>query len=120
MPTTDLAASVGFYREGLGLELVEEWSDLGRGSILRLTADSEVELIEVEELADPPEPRTTVGLQVREDEVDTIYQRLEAAGVRLKAPPRVRQWGMRRFGAFDPSGIPVNVYAPAPPADDQP
>ena len=112
MPTTDLSASVEFYRHGLGLELVEEWSDLGRGAILRLTADSEVELVEVEELADPPEPRTTLGLQVPVDELDTIYQRLEAAGARLKAPPRVRPWGMRGFGAFDPSGVPVNVYAP--------
>ena len=117
MPTTDLAASIGFYRDGLGLELAEEWSDLGRGAILRLAAASEVELIEVDELADPPEPRTALGLQVREDEVDGIYRRLEEAGARLKAPPRVRAWGMRGFGAFDPSGVPVNVYAPAPPHD---
>ena len=117
VPTTDLAASIGFYRDGLGLGLAEEWSDLGRGAILRLAAASEVELIEVDELADPPEPRTALGLQVREDEVDEIYRRLEAAGARLKAPPRVRAWGMRGFGAFDPSGAPVNVYAPAPPHD---
>ena len=85
-----------------------------------MSAASEVELIEVDELADPPEPRTTLGLQVAEDDVDAIYGRLEAAGARLKAPPRVRAWGMRGFGAFDPSGVPVNIYAPAPAEDDQP
>ncbi len=47
-----------------------------------------------------------------EDEVDASYRRLEKSGARLKAPPRVRPWGMRGFGAFDPSGVPVNVYAP--------
>jgi catechol 2,3-dioxygenase-like lactoylglutathione lyase family enzyme len=112
VPTTDLAASIHFYRDGLGLELAEEWDDPGRGAILRASTAAEVELIEVAELADPPEPRTTLGLQVGEDEVDRIYARLDAAGARLKAPPRVREWGMRGFGAFDPSGVPVNVYAP--------
>ena len=113
MPTTDLAASIRFYRDGVGLELAEEWDDMGRGAILRGSTASEIELIEVEAVADPPEPRTALGLQVSEDEVDAIYRRLECARAQLKAPPRVRPWGMRGFGAFDPSGIPVNVYAPA-------
>ncbi len=112
MPTTDLAASIRFYRDGLGLELAEEWEDMGRGAILRGSTAAEVELIEVESVADSPEPRTALGLQVREAEVDAIYRRLEAVGARLKAPPRIRAWGMRGFGAFDPNGVPVNVYAP--------
>ena len=57
VPTTDLAASIGFYRDCLGLELEEEWANLGRGAILRLSATSVLELVEVDELADPPEPR---------------------------------------------------------------
>ncbi|CAN5685502.1 hypothetical protein BH18ACT13_BH18ACT13_09450 [soil metagenome] len=118
VPTTELAASIRFYRDGLGLELTEEWSNMGRGAIFRASAAAEVELIEVEELADPPEPRTTLGLQVGEDEVDAIYGRLEQAGARLKAPPRAREWGKRGFGAFDPSGVPVNVYAPTSPNDE--
>jgi catechol 2,3-dioxygenase-like lactoylglutathione lyase family enzyme len=113
VPTTDLAASIHFYRDGLGLELTEEWDDMGRGAILETSTAAEVELIEVNELADPPEPRTALGLQVRDADVDAIYTRLEEAGASLKAPPRVREWGMRGFGAFDPSGMPVNVYAPA-------
>jgi catechol 2,3-dioxygenase-like lactoylglutathione lyase family enzyme len=116
VPTTDLAASIRFYRDGLGLELTEEWDDMGRGAILQASTAAEVELIEVDEVADPPEPRTALGLQVGERDVDVIYGRLEEAGARLKAPPRVRAWGMRGFGTFDPSGVPVNVYAPEPDA----
>ena len=112
MPTSELAASIRFYRDGLGLELMEEWDDMGRGAILRGATASEIELIEVDEVADPPEPRAALGLQVSADDVDAIYRRLEDAGARLKAPPRVRPWGMRGFGAFDPNGVPVNVYAP--------
>ena len=111
VPTTDLAASIRFYRDGIGLALVETWSEMGRGAILRGTDSSEVELVEVERVEDPPEPRTTLGLQVAPGDVDEIYDRLERSGARLKAPPRVREWGMRGFGAFDPSGLPVNVYA---------
>lgn len=112
VPTTGLAASIRFYRDSLGLELTEEWSNMGRGAIFRASTAAEVELIEVDDLADPPEPRSALGLQVGEDDVDAIYGRLEAAGARLKAPPRARAWGMRGFGAFDPSGVPINVYAP--------
>jgi catechol 2,3-dioxygenase-like lactoylglutathione lyase family enzyme len=112
VPTSDLAASIGFYRDALGLELTEEWTEMGRGAILRASTSAEVELIEVDEVADPPEPRTAIGLQVDDREVDLIYGRLERAGARLKAPPRVRAWGMRGFGALDPSGVPVNIYAP--------
>ena len=94
MPTTDLAASIRFYRDGLGLELTEEWDDVGRGAILHASSTAEVELIEVEELADPPEPRTTLGLQVVEDEVDAIYSGLEAEFVAVKADAR-REVGRR-------------------------
>ena len=41
---------------------------MGRGAILRASAAAEVELIEVDELAEPPEPRTALGLQVGEDD----------------------------------------------------
>ncbi|MEP7225086.1 MAG: VOC family protein [Actinomycetota bacterium] len=121
VPTTDLTASIGFYRDGLGLELTEQWSDMGRGAIFRASTAAEVELIEVDELSDPPpESRPALGLQVGEDAVDAIYGRLVAAGARIKTPPRVRPWGMRGFGSFDPSGVPVNIYAPVSARDDQP
>jgi catechol 2,3-dioxygenase-like lactoylglutathione lyase family enzyme len=112
VPTTDLAASIRFYRDGLGLELTEEWDDMGRGAILQAATAAEVELVEVDVVADPPEPRTARGVQVAAGDVDAIYSRLEEAGARVKAAPRVRAWGMRGFGAFDPNGVPVNVYAP--------
>ena len=81
---------------------MDDWDEMGRGAIFRVTAASEVELIEVEELADPPEPRTALGLQVDEADVDAIYSRLEGAGARLKAPPRVPRVAdavIRRFGS---------------------
>ena len=111
VPTSKLAESLAFYRDGVGLELLEEWSDMGRGALLAASTGAQVELIEQEGVVDTPEPRVGLGLQVTG--VDLLYERLAAMGVRAKAPPRVRPWGMYGFGVLDPNGVPVNVYEPA-------
>ena len=84
---------------------------MGRGALLAASAGAQVELIEQEGVVDTPEPRGGLGLQVTG--VDLLYERLAAMGVRAKAPPRVRPWGMYGFGVLDPNGVPVNVYEPA-------
>ena len=110
VPTSRLSESLAFYRDGLGLELLEEWSDMGRGALLATSAGGQVELVEQADVVEVPEPRVALGLQVTG--VDRIYERLTALGARTKAPPRVRPWGMYGFGALDPNGVPVNVYEP--------
>lgn len=110
VPTSRLSESLVFYRDGLGLELLEEWSDMGRGALLATSVGAQVELVEQEEVVDVPEPRVGLGLQVTG--VDRVYERLTAIGVPAKAPPRVRPWGMYGFGVLDPNGVPVNVYEP--------
>ncbi|HET6623125.1 MAG TPA: VOC family protein [Gaiellaceae bacterium] len=112
VPTSKLAESLAFYRDGVGLELLEEWSDMGRGALLAASTGAQVELVEQEDVVDIPEPRVGLGLQVTG--VDSVYERLAAMGIRAKAPPRVRPWGMYGFGVLDPNGVPVNVYEPAP------
>jgi catechol 2,3-dioxygenase-like lactoylglutathione lyase family enzyme len=112
VPTGDLRTSLRFYRDALGLRLVEEWSDMGSGALLRIATNAEVELIEVVDLAAVTEPRMGIGLEVDDEAVDTVYERIVALGFVVKAPPRVRPWGKRGFGAIAPEGTPVNVYGP--------
>jgi catechol 2,3-dioxygenase-like lactoylglutathione lyase family enzyme len=112
VPTDDLAASLAFYRDGLGLEVVEEWEELGRGALLRIGAETDLELIELEGVEQPAEPRMGIGLEVDDDRVDEIYHRLVAQGSTVKGPPTLRAWGKRGFGALGPNGEPVNVYGP--------
>ncbi len=112
VPTSKLAESLAFYRDGVGLELLEEWSEMGRGALLAASAGAHVELVEQEGVVDAAEPRVGLGLQITG--VDLVYERLIAMGVQAKAPPRVRPWGMYGFGVLDPNGVPVNVYEPTP------
>jgi len=112
VPTTQLEESVRFYRDAVGLRLIDEWSDMGRGALFEASDTAQIELVEVDAVADVDEPRTTIGLKIIG--VDDVYARLVALGAKTKAPPRLRAWGMYGFGAFDPNGVPVNIYEPAP------
>jgi len=112
LPTEDLAAVLPFYRDGLGLDVVEEWTELGRGALLNVSDDTELELIELEGVQRPQQPRMGIGLELDDSLVDEVYERLVRLGFCVKGPPEVRPWGKRGFGAIDPDGVPVNVYGP--------
>jgi catechol 2,3-dioxygenase-like lactoylglutathione lyase family enzyme len=103
--TTRFDASVGFYCEALGLELVEEWREGGHGAVVRLTQDTDLELIELDDAAG----YGGVGLGLEVEDVDAVYARLQAAHVKTKAAP-VDAFGKRGFGVDDPNGVPVNIY----------
>ncbi len=113
VPTRELVASVRFYREGLGLDLLEEWSDHGRGALFALSEHAQVELVELADVETVAEPRSGLGLQLAIGMVDVAYTRLLKQKFQAKAPPRVRPWGMRGFSVLDPNGIPINIYEPA-------
>ena len=113
LPTEHLVAVLPFYRDGLGLAVVEEWTELGRGALLTVGENIELELIELDGVEQPPEPRMGIGLELDDDAfVDELYDRLVRLGFRVKGPPELRAWGKRGFGALDPDGVPVNVYGP--------
>ena len=110
VPTTKLEESLGFYRDGIGLLVLEEWTEMGQGALLAASDNAHVELIEMEDVPEVGEPRVALGLQITG--VDEMYERLTALGARTKAPPRARAWGMYGFGVFDPNGVPINIYEP--------
>ena len=111
VPTTRLEESVRFYRDAIGLRLIDEWSDMGRGALLEASDTAHIELVEMAAVPDLDEPRTMIGLKIVG--VDEVHSRLVAFGAKIKAPPRTRAWGMYGFGAFDPNGVPINIYEPA-------
>ncbi len=112
VPTTDLASSLRFYRDALGLPVIEEWDEMGRGALLGVDDGVEIELIELGDVPSTSEPRMGIGLEIADGDVDIVYSRVVANGFSVKGAPRVRPWGKRGFGAIAPEGTPVNVYGP--------
>ena len=112
VPTNDLAETLRFYREGLGLEVIDEWDEMGKGALLELAPNVHVEVLALDDVPARTEPTTGLGLEVAD--ADVAYARLLENGYTAKAPPRDRAWGKRGFGTRDPNGVPINVYHPLP------
>lgn len=108
--TARFEASLAFYRDVLGLEVVEEWTDYGHGAVLSAGGPARVELIELEDLPDEPLPKRAPFLGLQVVEVDEIHRRALAAGSTIASPLKDRPWGGRGFALLDPNGIGVNVY----------
>jgi len=113
--TTDrFDESLRFYRDGLGLEIIEEWSEHGHGAVLSAGGHARVELIDTE-VSDPASPRTFMGMQV--DDVDAVHARLVGIGAGVRSEPTAKPWGGRGFVSFDPNGVAVNLYTAYEAAD---
>ena len=102
-------ASLAFYRDVIGLDVVEEWTEFGHGAVLSGGGVARVELIELE-VPDDPLPRHAPFLGLKVTEVDAIHERAFAANAPILSPLQERPWGGRGFAVQDPNGIGVNVY----------
>ncbi len=102
-------ASLTFYRDVIGLEVVEEWTDAGHGAILSAGGPARVELIDLPERARPVDTESLfIGLQV--PTIDGLYDRAKAAGHEIVREPADRPWGGRGFVVRDPNGVALNIY----------
>jgi catechol 2,3-dioxygenase-like lactoylglutathione lyase family enzyme len=107
--TRHFDASLVFYRDLVGLELVEEWTEFGHGAVLSAGGAARVELIHLE-APDEPLPRHAPFLGLKVTDVDPIHERAIAAGAPILSPLEARPWGGRGFAVQDPNGVGVNVY----------
>ena len=101
-------ASLAFYRDVIGLEVVEEWTDAGHGAVLSAGGPARVELIDLPERARIDTESLFIGLQV--PEIDGLYERAATAGHEMIREPADRPWGGRGFVVRDPNGVAVNIY----------
>ena len=104
LATRDMGAAVRFYRL-CGFEILYGGESTGftsfraGGSFLNLTAE-------------PAEVRWWGRPIFYEDDVDGLYARLIAAGVKPQAPPRDAAWGERFFHVTDPDGHEISFAWP--------
>lgn len=116
----DYGASLAFYRDGLGLPVVEAW-DRGpddRGTLFRAAAGI------VEVLARPRRrvagavwdyrPPQGFMLVIEVDDVDAWYARAVDRRLDIKESLTNQPWGHRTFVVTDPDGITAYVFSPGP------
>ncbi|MCJ7736913.1 MAG: VOC family protein [Anaerolineae bacterium] len=107
----DYGVTVGFYRDGLELQIDHSW-DRGpgqRGTVFVAASG----LIEVLELAESASFAPATGLEIgyEVNAVDEWYDRIKAKGIPISGDIADKPWGHRTFSLTDPCGIKVVVYS---------
>jgi catechol 2,3-dioxygenase-like lactoylglutathione lyase family enzyme len=106
LPVPDLARSLAFYTDQLGL-------DVGYTSASMAEFPSAGLVLDEDEGFKRSDVAVTVGMGV--DNVDTVFADLEARGVRVAEPPTDRPWGVRNFYVTDPDGYVIEFEQPKSP-----
>jgi predicted enzyme related to lactoylglutathione lyase len=107
---SDLARSVRFYEETLGLAVFREWGEGANRAVVFFLGGG---LLEVSSSAEePPSKATRLWLQVRD--LEATRDELAARGVPIVEEPEVKPWGLYELVARDPDGLEL-VFVEVPP-----
>jgi catechol 2,3-dioxygenase-like lactoylglutathione lyase family enzyme len=118
---SDFDASLTFYRDRLGLELVATYDDPPYATFL--AAGARISLAEQGHAA-PDRPgvtmstpadtsRANVVLVLEVEDADAVHRELAGEGVQFLAEPYSPPWGGSRFFCVDPDGYLVEIEQPA-------
>ncbi len=113
----DLAGCTAFYRDTLGLEMIESDAEssifkIGDVYFFLLSPSGAAVLISEQplELKIEGGPRSLLAVEV--DDVDANYEALRTKGVTLLRPPTNQPWGLRTAHFADPEGNPWEIHQP--------
>jgi uncharacterized glyoxalase superfamily protein PhnB len=123
LPHTDADAALGFYRDTLGLELLNDvgydgmrWLTVGHptrpGTTLVLTppaADPGVTDDERRTIVEMMAKGTYASLTLATSDLDATFAALEAAGVDIVQEPTEQPWGQRDCAVRDPFGSLIRI-----------
>jgi catechol 2,3-dioxygenase-like lactoylglutathione lyase family enzyme len=113
----DYERTLAFYRDGLGMPLMETWEEAGgRGAVLDAgRATREVLAVPHAEMVDRIEVGEAVGARVRlaleVDDSAEIARKLLAAGADLIGGPVVTPWAHRNVRLRDPDGMQLTLFS---------
>ncbi|HVZ18200.1 MAG TPA: VOC family protein [Terriglobales bacterium] len=107
----DVRRSLGFYRDLLGLNLIEDFQHEGASIYARLKAPGGDGTIALH-LAGPGTPIASEGVRLYFEirEVDDFCRKLQAKGFYITQMPRVMPWGWRHAYLNDPDGHEISLY----------
>jgi lactoylglutathione lyase len=110
---SDMARSIRFYRDTLGLSLKfesPEWSEFQTGTTtLALHGGGEPRS---EGFREPGEGMTagTCSMGFNADNLDSVYEELKSKGVVFVMPPTLKKdEGIRLSVCLDPDGLPISI-----------
>jgi catechol 2,3-dioxygenase-like lactoylglutathione lyase family enzyme len=98
---SDLARSVRFYEETLGLAVFREWGEGANRAVVFFLGGGLLEVSSSSEL--PPSKATRLWLQVRD--LNATRDELAARGVPIVEEPEGKPWGLDELVARDPDGL---------------
>lgn len=108
----DYAASLAFYRDGLGLPIDHDWdfAPSDRGTVF-VAGSAQVEVFGKADDA-PYIPPAGVGMLLQVDDVDAFYRLAQQRGLPIAQEPTTFPWGQRILRLSDPDGIVVSLFTP--------
>lgn len=116
--TDDVAGTAAFWERHFGFKRV---FDSGWYVHLASEASATAHLAVVDhrhETIPAPFRKTAAGLLVNfeVEDVDALYAKAEAEGLKIHLTLRDEPWGQRHFITEDPNGIAIDVIKPIPPS----
>jgi len=103
LPCLNLDASLAFYRDALGFELLQETGRQGRlGVTVGPAGQARMSVV----LMPPP---TDPGIILAASDLDGTFEWLEAGGVEVAQEPLARLNGARDCAFFDPAGNLIRI-----------
>ena len=107
----DVAASLRFYGDVLGLKLLEEYKAGERTVYARLKSPGSDTTIALHMVRPGEEVRTGgVRLYFEIRDLDKFCKRLADSGVKFSKPPALMPWGWTHAYLDDPDGHEVSLY----------
>jgi lactoylglutathione lyase len=108
---SDMARSVEFYRDKLGIPLKfesPEWTEFATGATTLALHGGGVPATQPPS-GDPSKTAGACSIGFNVDDVDKTYEELKAKGIRFVMPPTQREGeGIRLAVAIDPDGLPIS------------
>lgn len=105
---TDYEATVGFFTDVMGLEILRSFEDGGKGTIL-LAADGQIEVFSAETSGATPGV-AGVALAWEVDDAEAEHARIAARGGVLHGEPAIKPWGHKNFVVDGPDGWVITLF----------
>lgn len=118
----DFDAAVAFYRDGLGLQQVADWSSADGRVVLLGAGRATLELVDerqaetIDRIEAGKRVSGTVRLALEVGDSDAVARRLVEAGAEEVAPPVTAPWGDRNARVRAPDGMQLTLFSPGPAA----